>query len=82
MPTAQYDEVRRINARAQAIGSYLAGAQSIDVFQSPPDPSSVSPPPGRRVAVSGDEPVTAGVFDAGGHVYVLLAHRPHRASTR
>jgi hypothetical protein len=73
-PTAQYREIRRINTRAQAIGSYLVSARSIDVFQSP-DPGAVSPRrPGAAVDVSGDEPVTAGVFETDEHVYVLLAN--------
>ena len=74
-PTPQYLEVQRINARAQAIGSHLVGARSVDVFQSPPDPASVSPRrPGAAVDVTGDEPVTAGVFETDEHVYVLLVN--------
>jgi hypothetical protein len=74
-PTPQYHEVQRVNARAQAIGSHLVGARSVDVFQSPPDPGSVSPRrPGAAVGVSGDEPVTAGIFETGEHVYVLLVN--------
>jgi hypothetical protein len=81
-PTPQYDEVQRINARAQAIGSYLVGARSVDVFQSPPREASGSPRrPGAAVDVIGDEPVTAGVFETGAHVYVLLVNGRTDATT-
>jgi hypothetical protein len=72
-PTAQHPEVQRINARAQAIGRHLVGARSVDVFQSPPGDASPRRP-GAAVDVSGDEPVTAGVFETDEHVYVLLVN--------
>jgi Beta-galactosidase len=80
-PTPQYREVQRINARAQAIGRYLVSARSTDVFQNPPVPGSISPRrPGTPVDLSGDAPVTAGVFETDDHVYVLLANRSTDAS--
>jgi hypothetical protein len=79
--TAQYREVRRINARAQAIGRYLVAARSTDVFQSPPAPDSISPRrPGTPVDIPGDAPLTVGVFETDEHVFVLLANRSYDAS--
>jgi hypothetical protein len=74
--TAQYGEVRRINARAQAIGRYLVTARSTDVFQNPPAPGSLSPRrPGTPVDIPGAAPLTVGVFETDEHVYVLLTNR-------
>ena len=74
-PTVQYREVRRINADARAIGKYLVTARSTDVFQSPQVPGSISPRrPGTAVDVSGDEPLTVGVFETDHYVYVLLTN--------
>jgi hypothetical protein len=75
-PTAQYGEVQRINASAQAVGRHLATARSTDVFQNPPIPGSVSPRrPGTPVEIPGDAPLTVGVFETDEHVYVLLTNR-------
>jgi hypothetical protein len=79
--TEQYREVRRINARAQAIGRYLVAAQSTDVFQSPQAPDSISPRrPGTPVDIRGDAPLTVGVFETDEHVFVLLANRSYDTS--
>jgi hypothetical protein len=79
--TVQYDEVRRINARAQAIGRYLVTARSTDVFQNPPAPDSLSPRrPGTPVDIHGDAPLTVGVFETDEHVYVLVTNRSYDAS--
>jgi len=79
--TEQYREVRRINARAQAIGRYLVTARSTDVFQSPPVPGSISPRrPGTPVDIPSDAPLTVGVFDTDQHVYMLLTNRSFDAS--
>jgi hypothetical protein len=79
VPTAQYDEVRRINADIRTIGSYLLGAESTLVFENGVVPLGGTPPPASsRVHISSAANVTVGVFLKAPFEYALLASRDYR----
>ena len=81
VPTAQYDEVRRINTDIRTIGRYLLGAQSTLVFENGVLPSGgIGPPTNSPVELPGTANITVGVFSKGIYQYALLASRDYRSA--
>ena len=75
-PTSQYAAVRRINARAQAIGKYLVTARSNDVFNHPRSAATPSPRrPATQVRIPGKAPLTVGVFETDDYLFMLITSR-------
>lgn len=78
-PTAQYDEVKRVNQEVRAVGKYLLNALHVATFQNGnAAPGGKPRPQGTPVRLESTADITVGVFRADTHLYVLMANRDYR----
>ncbi len=77
--TPQYDMIKRVNVRVQAIGSELLKAESIAAYQLGKSTMDPTPPPppltDAPLKIEGDAELTIGLFRVAGKHLALIANR-------